>query len=406
MTHLFLNGLAASAGGGLTYLRNVVPHLAKVSGVRATVALSPKLQTEIENLPNVSLLPVPAPVNAPRRFWMEQTLLPRMIKAVGADVLISCGNFALRKSPVPQILLAGNSLYTSSQFSRDLRARHAYGMLLDTRIKRFLARRSIHWADCTVAPSEAFARQLRTWTDGKVISIYHGFDPQIFFGSGTQLPVEIQRKLDSGKDALRLLFVSHYNYYRNFETLLRAIPLLSERMKPHKVKLFLTCRLRSQENPGSYRAEGAAAVVEKLGISHQVVELGSIPYHLLHQVYKACDIYVSPAYTETFAYPLVEAMASGLPIAASNLPVHREICGPAALYFDAFSAAELAERVVQIAASDTFRAEMIERGRIKSAEFSWARHVNELLELAKTLMNGLGPDALSLLPKSGAAAAA
>jgi glycosyltransferase involved in cell wall biosynthesis len=329
-----------------------------------------------------------------------------MIRAAGADVLISCGNFALRRSPVPQILLAGNSLYTSSEFSRDLRARGAYGMLLDTRIKGFLARKSIHWADCTVAPSHAFAEQLRTWTGGKVISIYHGFDPQIFFGSETQLPVEIQKKLDSGKDALRLLFVSHYNYYRNFETLLRAIPLLSERMGPRKVKLFLTCRLRLQENPGSYRAEQASALVEKLGISDQVVDLGSIPYHLLHHLYAACDIYVSPAYTETFAHPLVEAMASGLPIVGSDLPVHREICGPTVLYFNAFSAAELAERVFQIATSDVLRAEMIERGRTRSAEFSWARHVNELLELAKTFTNGSGPDALSLLPKSGAAAAA
>jgi len=34
-----------------------------------------------------------------------------------------------------------------------------------------------------------------------------------------------------------------------------------------------------------------------------------------------------PAYAETFAHPLVEAMASGLPVIASDLAVHREICG-------------------------------------------------------------------------------
>lgn len=403
MTHLFLNGLAASAGGGLTYLRNVVPQLAKVPSVHTTVVLSPQLQAEMGNFPNVTVLGIPAPANAVRRFWMEQTLLPGMIKAEGADVLISCGNFALRKSPVPQILLAGNSLYTSLEFFRDLRARRAYGMWLDTRIKGLLAQRSVHRADCTVAPSEAFAQQLRAWTGGKVISIYHGFDPQIFFGSGAELPAEIQEKLDSGKDALRLLFVSHYNYYRNFETLLRAIPPLSERVAPRKVKLFLTCRLRSQGNPGSYRAERAAALVEKLGISNQVVELGAVPYYLLHHVYRACDIYASPAYTETFAHHLVEAMASCLPIVCSDLPVHREICEQAAVYFNAFSPAGLAERVLQIATSGALRAGLIERGRTRSAQFSWARHVNEVVELAKSLKTA-EPEALSLLRRSDAAA--
>ena len=66
-----------------------------------------------------------------------------------------------------------------------------------------------------------------------------------------------------------------------------------------------------------------------------VVELGAVPYSLLHQVYRECDIYVTPAYAESFAHPLVEAMASGLPIVASDLAVHREICQDAAIYFPA-----------------------------------------------------------------------
>lgn len=406
MMHLFLNCLAASAGGGLTYLRNVVPHLSAHPGLRTTVALNPQLRAEIGSLPNISFLEIQTPANAARRFWLEQTTLPRMILKSGAEVLISSGNFALRRSPVPQILLAGNSLYTSPEFFRDLRTRRAYRMLLGTRIRGFLARQSVLWADRTVAPSQAFAQELRVWTGSNVVSIHHGFDPAIFFGNGNQLPAEVQSKLDSGKDALRLLFVSHYNYYRNFETLLRATPLLSEFLRPRKVRLFLTCKLSSRENPGSYRAERAAALVQRLGVSDQVVELGTVPYHLLHHVYGACDIYVSPAYAETFAHPLVEAMASDLPVVASDLPVHREICSHAALYFDAFSPRELAERVVQVATSSALRGSMIERARQRSAEFSWAKHVNELVKLAATLKNSACPveSDLAVKPDAGRAA--
>ncbi len=174
--------------------------------------------------------------------------MPAAIRRSGADVLISVGNFALRKSPVPQILLSRNSLYTSADFLRDLRQRREYGLWLDTRIKGSLARRSIHWADRTVAPTEAFAQELRQWTGRDVVAIHHGFDHEAFFRDQTPLPADIRQKLDreTEKDTLRLLYVSHYNYYRNFETLFRALPLMRERLGGRKLKLFLTCRLRSR----------------------------------------------------------------------------------------------------------------------------------------------------------------
>jgi glycosyltransferase involved in cell wall biosynthesis len=387
MMHLFLNCLAASAGAGLTYVRNVVPHLAGRADLRATILLAPVLRAEFGNLRSVSFVEIETAPSAPRRFYQEQSL-GQLIRHSGADVLISTGNFALRNSPVPQILLSGNSLYTSEDFSRNVRSRGDYALWLDTRIKGFFARQSIRWADCTVAPSSAFAEELRRWSGTeKITAIHHGFDRTIFFHDPAPLPKEVQSKLDSGKDALRLLFVSHYNYYRNFETLLHAIPLLRERLSGQKIRLFLTCRFRSEENPGSYHAEAAAALVEDLGISEEVVELGSIPYRSLYQVHKACDLYVSAAYAETFAHPVVEAMASGLPVIASDIAAHREICGQAAMYFSRFSAKELALRIAQVAKSDSLRRQLAECGSARSHDFSWEKHVNEIVDLAGNLAN-------------------
>jgi glycosyltransferase involved in cell wall biosynthesis len=385
--HLFLNCLAASAGGGLTYARNIIPHLSARTELRATVAIHPKLRAEFAASGNVSFADIDAPSNAGLRFYFEQTRLPRLIRESRADVLVSTGNFALRRSPVPQILLTGNSLYNSAEFFRDLRRRGEFGMWLDTRLRGYFARRSIHWADRAVAPSQSFAEQLRKWTGSDVLWIHHGFDPEVFFRDQTPLPADIRAKLNSGAGKLRLLLVSHYNYYRNFETLLRAMPRLVQRLGPDKVKLFLTCKLLSEENPGSFDASAARNLVQELGISEQVVELGAIPYQHLHKVYQACDIYVTPAYTETFAYPLVEAMASGLPIVASDLPVHREITADAAQFFPAFSSAELAERILLLAQSVGLRKLQAETGLKRAAEFSWTRHVEELVRLAATLVS-------------------
>jgi glycosyltransferase involved in cell wall biosynthesis len=99
-------------------------------------------------------------------------------------------------------------------------------------------------------------------------------------------------------------------------------------------------------------------------------------------MYRACDVYVTPAYTETFAHPLVEAMASGLPIVASDLPVHREICESAALYFSHFSPLELSQRVLDIAGSAEMRTRLLDCGKAHSGVFSWAEHVDEILKLA------------------------
>jgi glycosyltransferase involved in cell wall biosynthesis len=389
MMHLFVNGLAASAGGGLTYLRNVLPQLSVRGDVQVTAAVNPQLHLEFCDLPRVSLAEIEPPAGTLMRFWQEQSSLPAVILKSGADVLLSAGNFALRKSPVPQILLSRNSLYTSKDFFRDLRRRREYGFWLETRIKGDLARRSIAWAERTVAPSEAFAQELRQWTGRSVAAIHHGFDHEAFFHDVRPLPDEVRHKLDLNRDqeAVRLLYVSHYNYYRDFETLLRALPLLRDRLSGRRLKLFLTCRLGSEGNAGGYRAREASDLVRQLRVEDVVVELGAVPYPLLHQVYRECDIYVTPAYAESFAHPLVEGMASGLPIVASDLAVHREICQDAAIYFQRFSAAELAEQVCRVAGRSEFSKQLSERGLGRSRDFSWRKHVDELLALADDLLS-------------------
>jgi glycosyltransferase involved in cell wall biosynthesis len=184
-----------------------------------------------------------------------------------------------------------------------------------------------------------------------------------------------------------LLFVSHYNYYRNFETLFLALPILRDRLKGKKVKLFLTCRLSSDENPGSYRAEGASLLVKSLRDSDSVVELGTVPYQSLHHLYRSCHIYVTPAYAESFAHPLVESMSSGLPVVASDLAVHREICADAGIYFPCFSPDALAERVMQIQQSPELAENLSRNGLRRSREFSWSGHVEHLVVLARGLVH-------------------
>jgi glycosyltransferase involved in cell wall biosynthesis len=391
MIHLFLDASAASSGSGPTYVRNVVPHLAARADLRSTILISPLLrrefQDQFQDQSNVSFVEsADNSVNAATRFVHAQRSLPGLIRRSGANVLLSAGNMALFRSPVPQILLSGNALYTSKDFFRDLMQRGDYGLWLDTRLKGQMAKWSVRTADRTVAPSQAFADEIERWTGVRALAIHHGFDRNLFFRDTDAPPQGLATKLVRTGDELRLLFVSHYNYYRNFETLIRAVSVLRKQIAPRQISLFLTCKLQPGANPGSYRTEAAARLVQELGVSSNVVELGAVPYHLLHHVYGACDLYVTPAYVETFAHPLVEAMASGLPVIASDLPVHREVCGDGALHFPAFSPDLLAETAARVAQSPDLSRRMSERGLQRSGDFSWKDHIARVISIAEALL--------------------
>jgi glycosyltransferase involved in cell wall biosynthesis len=382
---LFIHALGASAGGGLTYLRNLVPHLAARPDLEATVLVGEAAGAALLTAPNVQILGGVEGRGTISRFLWGQREVPKLVRKTGADVLLSAGNFAIWNSPVPQILLSRNSLYTSADFSRDVRRRGDYRLWADTRLKSVLARSSVRRAELTLAPSVAFARELSVWSGRKVSALHHGFDRDLFFRNGAALPFAIQEQLHATEGTVRLLFVSHYNYYRNFETLLRAVAILKQRKPSRKIRLILTCELSPGKNPGSYRTNEASALLHELQIVDNVVQLGAIPYPMLREVYRSCDVYVTPAYTETFAHPLVEAMASGLPIVASDLAVHREIADSAALFFEKFSPDDLADKVEQLIDSPVLQHGLREHGLRRSEAFSWKAHVDELLERATAL---------------------
>jgi glycosyltransferase involved in cell wall biosynthesis len=390
MIHVFINALSASAGGGLTYVRNVVPLLAVRNDVRVTLFFGDGLCSEIRESDRMKILEESYPATAGRRFWYEQRRLPELIRRSEADVLLSTGNFALYRSPVPQILLSRNALYASSDFRRDLRQRGDYRLWIDNEAKRVLAKWSVQVADCTIAPSATFADDLRRWTGKDVRCIHHGFDHDLFLNGQATLSEDIQAKLATGERAVRVLFVSHYNYYRNFETLIRAVAIAKGKLHPRRIRLILTCKLESRENPGVYRAEEAAGLVRQLKLCEEVVELGAVSYSALHNLYKLCDVYATPAYAETFAHPLVEAMASGLPVIASDLKVHREICGVAAEYFPRFASEILAEKILGICESEERKSELRGLGLARSRDFSWSRHVEQLLSVARSLAESNG----------------
>ena len=381
MGQVLINALASTAGGGVTYLRNVLPRLGRIDPARPYLVLVPPGQlAACRGLAGGRVRVETARVRggALGRFAWEQAWLRPRLRRRAVDVLVSLGNFALLAAPVPQILFNRNDLYFSPDFARDLRARGRYGALVAHAAKSWLARLSARTAAVNVAPTAAFAERVCARAGGArpFVVLPFGFDPAVFAADAEPPDEALLGKLAPNRR--RLLYVSHYNYFRNFETLLRALPRLRE-LTGGGVQLVLTTDLRRGAVYGGYDATAAAELIDRLGVRDEIAMLGPVPYGKLHHLYACCDVFVCPSYSESFGHPLVEAMASGLPVVAADLPVHREVCGEAARYFPVFDGGALAEECAGVLADDGLRAGMAARGLARAQEFSWDEHVRGLV---------------------------
>lgn len=111
--------------------------------------------------------------------------------------------------------------------------------------------------------------------------------------------------------------------------------------------------------------------VESLGLQDAVRFTGYVPDDELPLWYNAASLFVFPSLHEGFGMPVVEAMACGTPVVASNLPSVGEAVGEAALLFDPLNALELAERMLAVVKDDALWAKMSEAGLAQASRFSW-----------------------------------
>jgi glycosyltransferase involved in cell wall biosynthesis len=102
--------------------------------------------------------------------------------------------------------------------------------------------------------------------------------------------------------------------------------------------------------------------------------LGRVEDEVLPQLYSGAAGFVYPSVYEGFGLPPLEAMACGCPVAVSDIPAHREVCGNRAIYFDPFTPEDLSSKLeMLLRLDDSARASYVEGGLRHSANYSWQR---------------------------------
>ncbi|MCU0889092.1 MAG: glycosyltransferase family 4 protein [Rubritepida sp.] len=110
-----------------------------------------------------------------------------------------------------------------------------------------------------------------------------------------------------------------------------------------------------------------------------VTALGRVSDAELRALYEHAFCLVFPSRYEGFGLPPVEAMWCGCPVVAARAGAVPEVCGEAALWFDAEDPATLATALAALAANPSRRAALAAAGRARAEHFSWEAAARRLL---------------------------
>lgn len=130
------------------------------------------------------------------------------------------------------------------------------------------------------------------------------------------------------------------------------------------------------------------ARVANEGLENVVRPLGWVPDKDLPAVIGAASLGVQPSLYEGFGLPILEHMACGQVVAASDSSSHPEVGGEAAAYFDPTDPGQMAAVVSRLLANPDEVAERRALGLDQAAQFSWARAAQETISVYDMAVRG------------------
>jgi len=174
-----------------------------------------------------------------------------------------------------------------------------------------------------------------------------------------------------------LLFVGASEPRKNLPALIDALAIVHERRGP--IPLVIAGR------PGAGQADLLRRISAR-GLAEWVKMPGYLPDEDVRSLYHAAAAFVFPSFCEGFGLPLLEALAAGLPAAASGAAALPEIGGDAVVYFDPLSTEEMAGRILEILSDTRLRESLRGKGPARAALFRWDRTAARTLEFYREVV--------------------
>jgi glycosyltransferase involved in cell wall biosynthesis len=225
-------------------------------------------------------------------------------------------------------------------------------------------------ASAHITISDYAKRMLQERYKTSPIIINYGMDTEKFKFDEDKRKA-IRKALNITETVFLILFVGVLYTHKNAITLVNAMP---EILKNHPDAKLLIIGDGDQYNEIRNR-------VHELELEKSVIMKGFIED--VTPFYSAADLFVLPSTNEGFGLVFLEAMACGLPIAASNCSSCPEAVGDAGLLFDPKSSKDVAAKIIELMNNSELYETLKENGLERVREFTWARTAEQYYEVYK-----------------------
>lgn len=356
------------SGGGVTHLVELLNasnlHEFEISkivvwgGKKTLAKISDNNYIEKVNLPMLNK-------SLPFRIFWQIFLLTKVARKKGCNIIfVPGGSFTTSFRPV--VTMSQNLLpFESKELFRFGLSFKAIKLLL----LRCIQSNSFKKATGIIFLTTYAKKAVCTITgklSGQTSIIPHGIDERFFLTPKPQKPIEQY----SEKNPFRLLYVSIVDMYKHQWHVVEAVEQLRRQGFPVCLDLigpaYPPALNRLKKVLNKYDAE-----------SSYLNYIGPVSYKELYKYYAAADIFIFASSCENMPNILLEAMASGLPIACSKLGPMPEILGDAGVYFDPESAESMASSLIKLIESPQLRYENSNQSFTKAKHYSWLQCADE-----------------------------
>ena len=164
---------------------------------------------------------------------------------------------------------------------------------------------------------------------------------------------------------------------KNLKTVLKALYLLKQ--EGINAKLTIVGDLREDNNK----------LIDRLGLTKEITYKSKLPRKQLIQSLNNADIGIAPSKYEGFGFPLVEMIATGLPVIVSDKASLPELAGNAGLIFNSSDSNDLKEKMKELIENAALRNKVTENSKLRRDDFfGWDEYAKKLEDLYKEIISG------------------
>ena len=209
----------------------------------------------------------------------------------------------------------------------------------------------------------------------KISVVYHGFDRGLFRQESAQEESDLLKSYNlTAKNYL--LYVGAIQPRKNLEVLIGAFEKVKE--KNSNMKLVIA-------GAPAWKSDNIIKKINNSRFKDDIIITGNLSFKETSVFYRKAKMFIFPSLYEGFGIPVLEAMASGIPVICAKNSSLTEVGGDAVLYFETKNSQDLADCINKIINQEEFSERLIKQGIERVKNFSWEKCARETLDILRSV---------------------